>query len=211
MDIFGKDARSMDVGKRLRELREERNVSMRELARRSGLSANALSMIERNLTSPSVSTLQKVSKAMGVPITAFFRADVEMKKVVFCKAASRIRVPFQRGVWQGLNSETYVGRMEAFAITLETGGASGPHGMTHSGDEFVICLRGTLDYEVDRQTYRLEAGDTLIFSADLPHRWKNSEQTVCDAMVVISDYQDGESPTEYHRVVSPAGSSHDHE
>ena len=67
------EAISVDVGLRLRELRESRRISMRELARRSELSANALSMIERNLTSPSVSTLTKLANALEVPITAFFR------------------------------------------------------------------------------------------------------------------------------------------
>ena len=57
MDLFGKEAISVDVGQRLKALREERGISMRTLARNSGLSANALSMIERGLTSPSISTL----------------------------------------------------------------------------------------------------------------------------------------------------------
>jgi transcriptional regulator with XRE-family HTH domain len=66
------DAVSLDVGARLRELRDERNISMRSLATKSGLSANALSMIERGKTSPSVSTLYKLADALGVPVTSFF-------------------------------------------------------------------------------------------------------------------------------------------
>jgi transcriptional regulator with XRE-family HTH domain len=81
------EAISVDVGLRLKELREGRRISMRELARRSELSANALSMIERNLTSPSVSTLNKLSIALEVPITAFFRNEPEKTMVVFRKAS----------------------------------------------------------------------------------------------------------------------------
>ena len=77
---------SVEVGQRLRELREERDISMRELARRSNLSANALSMIERGLTSPSVSTLYKLSEALEVPITAFFRVELPRQAIVFRKA-----------------------------------------------------------------------------------------------------------------------------
>ena len=69
---YDKDAISIDVGGRLRELRQGIGLSMRALARMSGLSANALSMIERGKTSPSVSTLYKLATAMGIPITAFF-------------------------------------------------------------------------------------------------------------------------------------------
>ena len=75
MDTFNNDAASIDVGQQLRVLRDERGISMRALARRSGLSANALSMIERGLTSPSVSTLTKLAFALEVPIMAFFRRE----------------------------------------------------------------------------------------------------------------------------------------
>ena len=71
MEPFQRDAISVDVSTRLRELREGRGISMRTLATRSGLSANALSMIERGKTSPSVSTLYKLAAALGVSITAF--------------------------------------------------------------------------------------------------------------------------------------------
>ena len=66
MDLMEQDPQAIDVGSRLRELRMERGLSMRGLARESGLSVNALSMIERNRTSPSVSTLYKLSLSRGV-------------------------------------------------------------------------------------------------------------------------------------------------
>ena len=75
MSVEEMGAISVDVGVRLRELRQERDMSMRALARESGLSANALSMIERGRTSPSVSTLYKLADAMRIPITAFFREE----------------------------------------------------------------------------------------------------------------------------------------
>jgi transcriptional regulator with XRE-family HTH domain len=102
MDPFGKEAESVEVGQRLRLLRDERGISMRTLARRSGLSANALSMIERGLTSPSVSTLNKLAMALEVPITAFFRLEPVREQIVFRKASERARVPFQRGLIEGL-------------------------------------------------------------------------------------------------------------
>ena len=81
--VFEKEALSVDVGQRLRQLREEQNISMRGLATKSGLSANALSMIERGKTSPSVSTLYKLSEALGVPITEFFNQQLERQEVVY--------------------------------------------------------------------------------------------------------------------------------
>ncbi len=198
MDPYGREAESIDVGQRLRVLREERGISMRALARRSGLSANALSMIERGLTSPSVSTLNKLATALEVPITAFFRQEPVREQVVFRKASERSRVPFLRGLIEGLGGEAFVGRVEAFLLTLESGGSSGPHGMIHTGHELVFCLRGTLEYEVDNQRYLLEPGDNLIFAAQLIHRWRNPGNSVTNAIIVISAFEDSERPGEFH-------------
>ena len=101
MDIYNQNAYSIDVGTRLRQLREERNMSMRSLATASGLSANALSMIERGKTSPSVSTLYKLADAMGVPITTFFGEQTTKQQAIFIRSQERPRVPFSRGVWEG--------------------------------------------------------------------------------------------------------------
>ena len=198
MDLYGKEALSIDVGSRLRILREERGVSMRALGRRSGLSANALSMIERGLTSPSVSTLHKLANALEVPITAFFRQEPARSKIVFRKASERVRAPFMRGLWEGLGGEAFIGRVEPFMLTLESGGSSGAHGMLHTGHEFVFCLRGQLEYEVDNQRYLLESGDSLIFAAHLNHRWRNPGKTVTNAIIVLAGFEESEHPGEFH-------------
>jgi len=198
MEHFGKNALSVNVGQRLRILREERNISLRELARRSGLSANALSMIERELTSPSVSTLDKIATALGISITAFFHQEPQRRSVVFVKANERSRIPFLRGLWEGLGGEFFSGRMNAFLLTLENGGNSGPFGMVHGGHEFVFCLRGTLEYEVSGERYLLEAGDSLIFNAQMVHRWRNPGNVVANAVIVIAGFEDAERPGNYH-------------
>lgn len=193
------DAVSVNVGKRLAELRQERNLSMRALARASGLSANALSMIERGRTSPSVSTLHRLAEAMQVPVTAFFRREAERQKVVFCKAAERTHLPFARGLWEGLGGEHFIGRVEPFMLTLEAGGTSGPHGMLHSGHEFVLCLRGQLEYRLEGQRYLLQQGDSLLFAAQMRHTWRNPGGMVTNALLVLSNFEENESPGEFHQ------------
>jgi transcriptional regulator with XRE-family HTH domain len=198
MCAYEKEAISVDVGGRLRELRQERGMSMRALARESGLSANALSMIERGRTSPSVSTLYKLADAMGIPITAFFRQEPPRQDIVFRKAEERTRVPFMRGLWEGLGGEAFVGRVEPFMLTLESGASSGPFGIVHTGHEFVLCLRGELEYQVENQRFVLEAGDCLLFAAQLKHRWRNASKKVCNAMFVLSAFEHDERPSEFH-------------
>lgn len=194
MGSLSRQAISIDVGTRLRQLREARNVSMRTLATMSGLSANALSMIERGKTSPSVSTLYRIAGALSVPVTDFFSPEEIRKKIVFLKAEERTRLPFLRGLWEGLGGEQFTGKAMPFMLTLENGASSGPNHMTHSGHEFVYCLRGQLEYQVEGQLYLLEAGDSLLFAAQLKHRWHNPGGVVTNALIIISDYSDGEQP-----------------
>ena len=193
-----KKEQTMDVGSRLRELRTERGLSMRSLARLSGLSTNALSMIERGKTSPSVSTLYKLSEALEIPITAFFRTEPPRHGIVFRKADARSRVEFPRGLWEGLGGESFIGRVEPFMLTLEAGATSGPHGLVHSGHEFVICLKGKLEYEVEDQRFSLRPGDSLLFASKLRHRWRNPGKNVANVLFVLSGFELDERPSEFH-------------
>jgi transcriptional regulator with XRE-family HTH domain len=198
MDLFHNEVSNIDIGSRLHQLRTERNKSLRSLARTSGLSTNALSMIERGRTSPSVSTLYKIADALGVPITAFFRMEPPKQDIVFRKAAERKRVSISQGIWEGLGGEAFTGRVEPFILTLEVGGDSGPYGMLHSGSEFVLCLEGQIEYRVEGQQYFLDAGDALLFAAQLRHCWRNTGNKPASMLIVLSGFDQGERPSEFH-------------
>jgi transcriptional regulator with XRE-family HTH domain len=171
---------------------------MRALATKSGLSANALSMIERGKTSPSVSTLYKLADALGVSITTFFGVEEEKQPAIFMRANERTRIPFARGVFEGLGAERFVGRVEPFVLTLESGANSGLHSMTHTGHEFVFCLRGELEYSVEKKVFLMSPGDSLLFAAQLRHKWKNPGRTVANALIVLSGFAEGEAPHAMH-------------
>lgn len=188
----------VDVGSRLKQLRSERNKSMRALARDSGLSTNALSMIERGRTSPSVSTLYKIADALEVPITAFFRLEPERQDIVYLPAGMRSCIQFPKGTWEGLGGEQFTDRLEPFMLTLDPGASSGNYNMLHSGSEFVLCLEGKIEYEVENKIYLLNAGDSLIFAGQLRHRWRNGGEKTAQAVIVLSGFEHGERPGEFH-------------
>lgn len=198
MDIYDQNASSVNISERLKDLREERGLSIRALGRLSGLSANALSVIERGLSSPSVSTLYKISTALEIPVTAFFEKQPSQLDVVLIKSSERKRIPLHRGLWEGLGGEQFAGTVEPFMITLEAGTSSGRFSMAHSGHEFVFCLRGELVYEVADNTYNMESGDALVFSATLEHKWHNPGKNVTNALIILCGFHDGESPSKYH-------------
>jgi transcriptional regulator with XRE-family HTH domain len=196
--MLDKEDSTIDLGSRLKELREKRGVSLRELSRLSGLSANTLSMIERGQSSPSVSTLYRLVDALNVPISAVFQNEPQREAVVFRSASERAQVPFLLGVWEGLGGEAFVGNVQPFMLNLESGANSGQHGIVHTGHEFVICLQGELEYEIGDQHFLLKAGDSLLFAARLEHRWQNAGDVTTKVIIVLSGFEEFESPGVYH-------------
>ena len=83
-------------------------------------------------------------------------------------------------------------------LTMEAGAESGKEKIVHTGHEFVICLRGELEYEVEGKTYSLQAGDSLLFAARLAHWWCNPGKTVTNAIVVLSGFEEYEKPGIFH-------------
>ena len=188
----------VDVGRKLRELRTKHGLSIRLLAERSGLNVNTLSLIENGRTSPSVSTLQQLARALQVPIGAFFETDEPAQTVVFQKAGWRPRAAFAHGTVEDMGGGLTLHGGQPLLVTLHPGADSGPSPIVHTGYEFVYCLEGRLTYAIEGRTYTLEPGDSLIFEAHLPHRWGNAGETVTRSLLILCPIDENDHPTERH-------------
>jgi len=188
----------VNVGQRLRELRLERNLSIRALAERSGLNVNTFSLIENSRTSPSVSTLQQIAAALEVPITAFFETSAPKSSIAHIAAHNRPRMAFAHGVLEDLGTGLTSRAVEPFVVTLEPHASSGDTPIVHTGFEFVFCLRGRLTYRVEDQSYVLEPGDSLLFESHLPHQWQNDQAQPAQAILVLYPTDSRDRPTERH-------------
>jgi len=189
---------SIDVGARLRMLRAGAGLSIRVLAEMSGLNVNTLSLIENGRTSPSVSTLQQLAGALGVPVTEFFVTEQGNKTVVYQRAGARPRALFEHGVMEDLGAGMSRFGAEPLIVTLEAGADSGKNPIVHTGREFVYCLEGHIAYTVDTETYSLEPGDSLLFEAYLPHRWKNTDAKPSCLLLVLCPLDERDQPTQRH-------------
>jgi len=188
----------IDVGRRLRELRVARGLSMRALAQQSGLNVNTLSLIENQHTSPSVSTLQQLAKTLQVSISAFFETGQGNKQVVHQKTGARPRAAFTHGTMEDLGAGMSRFGAEPLIVTLAPKADSGKNPIAHTGREFVYCLEGRIAYSVDTETYLLEPGDSLLFEAYLPHHWKNLDGTPSRTLLVLCPMDERDNPTERH-------------
>ena len=186
------------VGARLRNLRGEQGLSLRALAELSKLNVNTLSLIENERTSPSVSTLQQIAQSMNVPISTFFEVETEMKKVMFQKHSQRPRASFSHGTLEDLGAGMQRFGAEPLIITLNPHADSGKSSIVHTGREFVYCLDGTIEYCVDERSYLLTEGDSLLFEAYLPHRWRNHTAAPARMLLVLCPMDARDQPVERH-------------
>ena len=188
----------INVGRRLRELRNERGLSIRALAERSGLNVNTLSMIENSKTSPSVSTLQQVATALEVPINTFFETQIYPQAIVYQRAGNRQSAAFTHGTLADLGAGFARSDLEPFVVTLESQADSGDTPIVHTGLEFVYCLEGCITYEVEGETFTLDSGDSLLFEAHLPHRWRNAGNTPSRSLLLLCPSDEHDHPDERH-------------
>jgi len=191
----------VNVGQRLRELRNERGLSIRALAERSGLNVNTFSLIENSKTSPSVSTLRQIAAALEVPITAFFETNAPKNSIAHIVARNRPHMAFAHGTLEDLGAGLTNRAVEPFVVTLEPHASSGANPIVHTGFEFVFCLQGRMTYRVEEQSYVLEPGDSLLFESYLPHRWQNDEAQPAQAILVFYPTDVRDHPTERHFTV----------
>jgi mannose-6-phosphate isomerase-like protein (cupin superfamily) len=145
--------------------------------------------------------LSKLSGALEVPITAFFRLEPDRKNIVFCQAGDRMLITQACGMWESMGGDGFTGKMEAYKLTLQEGGGSNPYPVTHSGSEFVYVVSGQLSCVVNEQEFTLNAGDSLLFEAGLSHTWVNQGPETASAIILVAAFEDDERPGEYHLAI----------
>ena len=185
------------VGNKLRTVREERGLSQRELAQRAGVSTNAISLIERDENSPSVSTLQSLAAALNVRMSYFFD-DHEPTQVLHVKAGNRPAISNKGVQIEGLDGKLNYQEMEPFLVSLQPNSGSGERQVVHTGHELVYCLSGNVEYLIDGKIYSLEVGDILLFEAHLPHLWRNVTEMEATILLVLQATGQTDQSVERH-------------
>jgi transcriptional regulator with XRE-family HTH domain len=189
---------SFSLGEKLRQLRSERNISQRDLARLAGLSPNSISLIERNETSPSVATLQSLATALKIRMSYFFEEKTP-SSVLHIKSGSRPKIDSEGVVIEGMGKTLPFQELEPFLIALDPkAGSGGERQVVHSGHEFVYCLQGRIEYVIDGKVYLLEMEDILIFEATLPHLWRNPFDMEAKFLLVLQTPNASREPIQRH-------------
>ena len=150
---------------------------LRELSQKVGVTASFLSQVERGVAVPSISSLKKISDALGISIASFFDEKAEKRigndfSPIIKKNERKILHPCL-GVTYYLLSKNLQGKIEFLLATYEVGASTGPELYTHRGEECALVLKGSLEIEIGSFVYTLEKDDSISFSCEIPHRVRN--------------------------------------
>jgi transcriptional regulator with XRE-family HTH domain/KaiC/GvpD/RAD55 family RecA-like ATPase len=171
--------RPLNLGEKIRGLREKMGLTQKDLAAQIGLTPSFISQLEKNLISPSLDSLLKLSERLNTPPVQFLMEGEEgslsrmvvkpgERKEVFLRELKRGEARIQLLVGDTANR-----RMEAYLITLPQGTEVRGHFFQHKGDEFAFLWEGEMELEVQGEKHLLKPGDSLYLETTVPSRWVN--------------------------------------
>lgn len=166
------------LGEELRNLRKAKRLTLGRLGEATGLSTGFISQIERGQNRPSVTALFKISRALGVSVSWFFRAAEDAgitgnSQVV--RRQERRSIEFDDGIRDELLTPGLGGKLELLSCTFAPG--SGVDTVySHEGEEAGVVIRGALELWIGEAHYSLNAGDSFAFDSATPHRYRNPSQ-----------------------------------
>ena len=177
------------LGDQIRSIRKRQEITLKELAEKTGLSIGYISQIERNLTDPSLSTLRKISGALGVPTYLFLgdepHGSLTLRKeemIQLSQPNSNVRYQIMSPMPTGeFEPQSLVARFELAPRSVD-----GELPVIHPSEEIVLLERGAVDVIIDGKPVHLEAGDTTLICSNLPHILSNPTNEVAMGYSILT-------------------------
>lgn len=173
------------LGTRLRAVRKERGLTLKELERVSGFSATHISEIERGKTSPTIGALIRISHALGKD-TSFFLEEEQLSEVAVVRRDERQPLPESVAKVKGeyLTPGIPGGRLNAYMITLEPGDSRDVVYAPHGGEEGALILSGRVEIRVGDRVFDAEGGDVVHYPCDRQHGLRNLGEEEAQVLLV---------------------------
>ncbi|WP_294578753.1 helix-turn-helix domain-containing protein [uncultured Thomasclavelia sp.] len=156
----------MDIGSKVKRLRQANGLTLEDLANRSELTKGFLSQLERDLTSPSVATLEDILEALGTNLQEFF-SEKEEEQIVFKKNDFFENIQDEYKI-SYIIPNAQKNEMEPILIELEKGG----HSMTidpHEGEEFGFVVQGRIKLVCGEKEFAIKKGETFYLRGQVAH------------------------------------------
>jgi transcriptional regulator with XRE-family HTH domain len=187
--MFPFDDMKHAFGEKIREVRERRHMTMREVAEKAGVSESLISQIERNRISPAIDTLFKIIDILEIDLDFIFRDFKRDRPVNLVRASEKRRAVIDGVTYEQLShtfSSSEEHAIEAYLLEIPPGGKSGDDEYGHIGKELGVIIKGKGECTVGKRIYSLKEGDSISFSADAPHQIKNTGSKPLRAFWIIT-------------------------
>jgi len=167
----------VSIGKKIKEIREEKKMSLKDLSNKTGYSESILSQIENHFISPPLGALLKIANALDISVGQLLGESKE-EPFVIIRQGSEVpvsRVASKEGINYGYSYKSLgIGKkdrhFEPFLITLEPTPIKHEGLSKHEGEEFIYVLKGTMEVQLRDFTEVLEVGDSIFYDSNIPHR-----------------------------------------
>ncbi|MBW2064550.1 MAG: helix-turn-helix transcriptional regulator [Deltaproteobacteria bacterium] len=180
------------IQKKIKEYRRERGLTLRQLAEKVGCTHSYISQVEKGLTVPSLSMVGRLASALNVSVIDLFNdlaSESESDWHLPRRDRRTIKYPDGKVSSQLLVRRVTTKKMEPLISLIEPGGTSdGAEKMQHppGTEEFVLVMKGELDFRINGREIHMEEGDTLSFDGSLPHSWVNKGRRRAEVLFVFS-------------------------
>jgi len=165
----------VNVGERIRQLRLGLGLSVRTLATKSGFSPSLISQVEHGQVTPSIGSLERIAKVLGVSLGKFFiEPDPNITRLVRASARPQLTSTWSPVTIEALGRLDGAGTLEPIMLTMAPGGRSGKFPVMPAGEKFALLLEGEVTLTLGDEVYALRTGDAITFAPVTPHQWENS-------------------------------------
>ena len=184
---------SLTIGRRIRELRKGKALTIKKMASGVGVSVGLISQIENEQVTPAISTLMKISSFLGVDITYFFQAQERRELFTVVRGKERF-TSSRRGVgekfdlgytYEALAFKQGKKHMEPFIVTFDLKEKEDMVFFSHEGEEFIYIMKGKIEFCIEDKSTILEENDSLYFDSSKLHGCRAIGSHPCRALAVI--------------------------
>ena len=167
-----------NLGATLRQLRARQHLSLRTLAERTGFSPSFLSQVENGQSSPSLSSIEKITAALGQTLGDFFQSLQvrEADTAVLEHARKEWQLQWSDASVETFGSVADAGSLAAFVVTMDAGGSSGQQPYSPPFDVFAYVLEGHVTLTLNTEPRELRVGEGVLLRAGHPRHWENTNQ-----------------------------------
>ena len=176
----------MELGEKIKELRNKQGLTQEELADRAELSKGFISQLERDMTSPSIATLEDLLQCLGTTLGEFFNEEQEEEQIVFTEEDFFVKKDEEyKNQIKWIIPNAQKNCMEPIHLILEKGGETCLDN-PHEGEEFGYVLQGAVSIHLGNKTYKAKKGETFYLIPNKSHYLENPSKTPAQVLWISS-------------------------